>query len=746
MKLHQKNHLFNFFIALVMLGVQMAFGQTLGKPTPTSIAACASANFNEYSVNFKWTPPMVQADNEFILELSDASGSFANPTVLSTVSDKNTVLDFNFNFGLPTTTRGDGYKFRVRSTKPVKTSPESDAFEMYYIDYNSQLKIREFGDTASTPAQRVELCDGGTTTLEVYGMPNKETYWYNWYKDTAPYTAGGHGSSITVSEGGDYVVELDYGPTCSGSSNTQSLSIQVHVGSSVGLALNIPAKTAFCTGETAPALEANMNYPDLFYTWYKDGNVIKPSTAGAYSYVIDTNDAQFAGAYSVRVQGNGVCTETSAAVTITQTGIFSVTRNNPANMILLPNVPTNLSVSADFSPVTYQWYKDQVAISGATGSNHVATTPGIYYAEVTRSGGSCATVTKKSESTTVALPSSFEFVIAYTTEYTDCVNTSIALEVSQINAVVPGGAKTDVTADLMADFAYQWFKDGTAISGATSRNISLTDTSENGSYTVSGTLNSFSAASNALAVRLLLNETITISSNATIICDVAGSVSISTSYDLNGATFRWTKDGVNLTTNSAVLEATEVGTYQLIVEKFGCDLGSNTLEMVPLDDSLVQLDPDTDEIIFPEGGSKSISASGADNYQWFDENNILLSDTDSVTLTLEGSYMLLATLGDCQITKTFIVSYQDTFGVPNVITANGDGFNDQWVLPNTYTKDPEINVIIYNHKGEVVLNQFQYQNSWPESSLAFPKQNMIFYYTIKKGNKTLKKGTITVIR
>jgi len=170
------------------------------------------------------------------------------------------------------------------------------------------------------------------------------------------------------------------------------------------------------------------------------------------------------------------------------------------------------------------------------------------------------------------------------------------------------------------------------------------------------------------------------------------------------------------------------------------------LEILPLDESLLSLSTGDDEIIFPEGSSRSISASGADSYQWLDENNVLLGETDSVTLTLEGSYMVVATLNGCQITKTFTVSYQDTFGVPNVITANGDGFNDHWVLPNTYTKDPEVNVIIYNHKGEVVLNQFQYQNNWPETSLAFPKQNMVFYYTIKKGSKTLKKGTITVIR
>src|SRR5690554_573556 len=295
MKSNQKNKncLFTFLFILAMLGTNLISAQTLNKPTPADnpnlpgnsvwTAACASADFNEYYVNFTWLPT-VQADNEFILELSDANGSFTSPTELSRVSDKNTDFDFDFDFALPVNTRGDGYRFRVRSTKPEKTSPVSDAFEMYYIDYNTSLKIRERGDTASTPSQKIELCNGGTTTLEVYDIPNAETYRYNWYKDTTPYTSAGYGPSIEVSEGGYYVVELDYGATCSGSSNTQSLSIQVQLGSSVGLALNPPAKTAFCSGETVAPLEANMNYPDLYYTWYRDGTVVQASTLGAYSY------------------------------------------------------------------------------------------------------------------------------------------------------------------------------------------------------------------------------------------------------------------------------------------------------------------------------------------------------------------------------------------------------------------------------------------------------------------------------
>lgn len=755
MKPNKKINLLPFVLTLMLLGASSISAQTLNKPTPADnpnlagnsvwTAACASATFNEYYINFTWLPT-VNSDNQFVLELSDASGSFGSPTELARVADKNSDFDFEFSFALPTDTRGDAYRFRVRSTSPAKTSPVSDAFEMYYIDFNSTLAIRELGDTGAPPAQKIQLCNGGTTTLEVYNVPNPETYRYNWYKNTSPFTSSGSGSSIEVSESGYYVVELDYGSTCSGSANTQSLSIEVEIGTSVGLALNPPAETALCSGQSYAPLEANMNYPDLAYTWYKGSTIVQPSTLGAYTYNIDTNDANFPGDYSVKIQGDGICTETSNTVSITNAGLFTVSRDNPANMVILPGATANLSASSDASSVTYQWYKDNTLIPGATNSSYTANAVGNYYAEVILSGGACTSATKNTETTTLVNPDSFELITNYTTEYTDCINTSVAIEVSRINAVLSDGTKTDVTADLKSNFSYQWTRDGANITAANGSNISLTNTNENGEYRVQGSLDSFNSTSNVLPVRLLTNETLTISSSGTVICNSSDTIDISTTTTLTGESFDWFKDGVNLNTLSESLSVNAAGTYQLIVQKNGCDLRSNEIIISPLDDSLIALSTANDEVVFPEGGSKIISASGATTYKWYDQNNVLLSDTDTVSITQEGNYMVTATINNCEVSKSFSASYQDTFGIPNVITANGDGYNDQWIIPNTYTKDPNISVIIYNDKGEEVLSQNQYKNNWPEASMKFPKQNMVFYYTIKNAKETLKKGTITVIR
>ena len=165
----------------------------------------------------------------------------------------------------------------------------------------------------------------------------------------------------------------------------------------------------------------------------------------------------------------------------------------------------------------------------------------------------------------------------------------------------------------------------------------------------------------------------------------------------------------------------------------------------PLDDSLVTLDT-SENIVFAEGGSKTVNADGADSYTWYDSNNREIGNSRSVTLTEEGTYLLIATIGTCEIQKTLTVTYKDTFKVPNVISVNGDGINDLWVLPNSYSKNPEINVIIYDPKGQEVLNVMGYQNNWPPSSMAFTKQNMVYYYKIRDAKEVLKQGTITIIR
>ncbi|NNJ90006.1 MAG: gliding motility-associated C-terminal domain-containing protein [Eudoraea sp.] len=738
-------------LPIFLLGLGSVHAQVLNAPvaapnqTPPAGAtpwnrACASDSFNDYWVQFTWNPPLVNSDNEFVLELSDATGDFSSPVELARDGTKNVVFDFYMQFTVPTDTRGENYRLRVRSTSPAVTGPPSDPYPMYYIGVNTGLTIRQQGQ-ADFGDGTAEVCDGNSITLEVYGLANADTFQYNWYRSGTPLSE--KSESITVSASGMYNVEIDYG-ACSGSGNTLSNLIDVTSGTSLGVAINPPAKTDLCSGETMP-LEANINNPSLTYTWYQNGTIIPSSNN--YIYTVDASSPGFEGDYEVEIFGPGACLERSAAVTITNAGDFTVTRDNAANIVLLPGQNSTLSVSTDASTPTYQWYKDGSPVAGATSASLVVsdTETGTYFARVTLSGGACASTSLDSESTVVVTPASFELVIDYAGSYVACENTSIALEVTTINAVDAGGNKTDVTTAIENDFAYQWKLNGANVAGETGSSISLTDPTENGNYTLDGTISTYSSTSNNLSVELLVNETLTISSTGLVSCGPAEPVTISTTTDLSGETFTWYRNGTDLGVTTADLTVIDQGMYQLVLMRNGCPLRSNEINITPFDENLITLDPSAD-IVFPEGGSRTISASGGTSYSWLDSNNIEMSTGSSMTFTEEGDYVLIATIGNCQVIRNVSVTYLDTFKVPNVITVNGDGVNDQWIIPNTYSNKADVNVIIYNEKGVEIINEFNYQNNWPSSSAAFTRQNMVFFYKIRNASEVLKQGTITVIR
>jgi len=741
-------------LAFILVGLSLSYAQKLNKPTPADnpnlagnspwTAACASSDFNQYYVNFTWNTPLVASTNKFILELSDPNGSFSSPLELASASDKNTDFDFDFSFAIPTTTRGDGYRMRVRSTNPEKIGPESDALQMYYIDYNSPLLISENGNGTIPPGGGIDICTGSKVALAVHNVPNASTYRYNWYRSSTLLSEKSF--SIDITESGIYNVEIDYGAICSGSANTLSNDVNINFGTSLGVAINAPTKTALCSGETQD-LVANISGQGLTYVWYKDDVAITSPTVDNHIYTINASTAGFQGNYKVEVNGSGTCLERSAAVAITNAGNYTVARENVADMILLPSQTKTLSVSTTASSPTYQWFKDGSVVSGETNSTLSITNTGVYFARVGESGGSCAVTAIDSETTNVVAPASFELVVDYKTDYTACENTSIVLEVSKINAIASDNTKTDVTADLLSSFTYQWKKDGTAISGETASSVSLTSNAANGLYSVDASINIYNEISNTLAVQLLVNETVTILSTSNVRCNASDAITISaTIIDLTGKTFEWLKDGVSYNTTDKILNVSENGTYQLIIQRSGCPLKSNEVVIAPLDPDLISLSTPDNKIIISEGSTKTVTASGGTAYQWLDINNTLLSSTSSVDFSLEGDYTLIANIDACEITKNITVVYQDIFNVPNLITPNGDGINDLWVIPNTYSQDPTINIIIYNSVGKEVFNVSDYQNNWPESTTAFRKQNMVFYYKIINANEVLKQGTITVIR
>ncbi|WP_405384852.1 gliding motility-associated C-terminal domain-containing protein [Maribacter sp. LLG6340-A2] len=748
MKNLTKNYLFSALLLLFGAFQLSAQAIVINAPEPADnpnlsgnsswAAVCAgNGGFNDYYVNITWAGT-ANAANKFILELSDATGNFASPTELLSISDKNTVKDFDVNFAIPTDTRGQGYRLRVRSTDPVKVGAESEPFNMYYMDVTSSLNISEIGDGVPPGS----VCSTGPITLQVDNISNPETYQYIWYRSGTE-IVGEKGHTLFVTQSGMYNAYVDYGPTCTGSGNTDSNIVDVSIGASGnGIAINTPTKTSLCSTDIETL---SINNTDLSwnYQWYKDGAPITGAIASSYS--VNASNSGFEGDYVVEISGTGICNEQSLPVTITNADAFTVTIDNETDLVLLPSQTTTLTVTTTANTPSFKWFKDGVELNGETSENLIISEKGSYYAEVTQTGGTCAVSTKPSDTVNVVSPDSFDITINYTGSYTACETTSVGLGVERIDAIAEDGTVTEVTTALIDAFTYQWKKDNEVINGSNERTISVDSNLENGAYSLSATIETFNVASNTLSVQLLTNETLSIVSSGTVFCDMGEGISLSTETDLSSTSFNWQLKGQSINTTDASLAVTEAGAYRLVLDRDGCSLISNEIVISPLDENLITIDEGTD-VVITEGTTKTITASGASSYKWFNANNEEVSASSNLSLTEPGNYTLVATIDNCDIVKAVEVSLLDTFKVPNVITVNGDGINDQWIIPNTYSNKADINVIIYNEQGQEVINEFGYKNNWPQSATAFTKQNMVFYYKIRNASDVLKQGTITVIR
>jgi len=111
---------------------------------------------------------------------------------------------------------------------------------------------------------------------------------------------------------------------------------------------------------------------------------------------------------------------------------------------------------------------------------------------------------------------------------------------------------------------------------------------------------------------------------------------------------------------------------------------------------------------------------------------------------IEADYQVTLILSNefgCSDTVVKIVQIiDDVLTFPNVITPNGDGYNDFFVITNG-DKYPNNKLVVFNRWGKIVFEQTNYDNKWDGDSLAEGTYFYIFYYLDNAYN-----GSLTVIR
>ena len=139
-----------------------------------------------------------------------------------------------------------------------------------------------------------------------------------------------------------------------------------------------------------------------------------------------------------------------------------------------------------------------------------------------------------------------------------------------------------------------------------------------------------------------------------------------------------------------------------------------------------------------------ISASGADTYEWFDENDNIIETSSSIEINKAGNYRVIAYLNGCSVEKLFtVIVISGNIYVPNILTPNGDGVNDSWKIPPEFAFKNNIEVEIISIGCRTVLKQKNYQNNWPENNV---KTASLYFYIIRDDKSIIKKGTINIIK
>jgi pectate lyase len=290
---------------------------------------------------------------------------------------------------------------------------------------------------------------------------------------TKPLTATGAASvSYTASSSSQLALSvLVLAPSGGGATpptiTTQPASQTVTAGSSV--TFNVVASG------TAP----------LSYQWKKGGVDIAGATSA--SYTIASAQSADAGSYTVVVSNSaGSVTSNAATLTVNAAPVAPTITTQPSSQTVSVGGTATFSVTASgTAPLTYQWRKDGVNLSGATAPSYSKTNvqtadAGGYSVVVSNSAGSAT-------STTATL-----------TVNSSPVAPTITTQPSSQTVNAGGTASFSVAASGTAPLSYQWRKDGANISGATNSSYSKTSvqSADAGGYSVVVSNSAGSATSN----------------------------------------------------------------------------------------------------------------------------------------------------------------------------------------------------------------------------------------------------------
>ncbi len=328
-----------------------------------------------------------------------------------------------------------------------------------------------------------------------------------------------------------------------------------------------PANQTVTAGQSATFAVGASGAAPLTYQWQKNSANIRGATSSSYTTPATTT-ADNNSTFDVVVTNTaGSVTSKTATLTVNPAPVAPSITTQPANQTVTAGQTATFSVVASgTAPLSYQWQKNSTNISGATSSSY--TTP--------------ATTTADSNST-------FDVVVTNTAGSVTSNTATLAVNPAPVApSITTQPASQTVTAGQSATFSvvatgtapltYQWQKNSTNISGATSSSYTTpaTTTADNNStfdVVVTNTAGSETSNTATLTVNPApvapsissqpANQTVTAGQSATFSAVATGTAPLS---------YQWQKNSTNISgatsssyTTPATTTADNNSTFDVVV-------------------------------------------------------------------------------------------------------------------------------------------------------------------------------------
>lgn len=217
--------------------------------------------------------------------------------------------------------------------------------------------------------------------------------------------------------------------------------------------------------------------------------------------------------------------------------------------MIMPWDTVTLNTSTSAVSPTYQWFKDGVAINGATSATLIATDKGVYYAEITQNNGCIST--KATKNITIKHPDQFTVTIGTISSYNSCQSTQATIGVTEIRYWYEGNINP-INPTNYNQFSYSWTNNGTAIPSATTTNYTIGSDIENGTYQLTIAVAGLTATSNTLTIQLATSNPIAILGSTTLALCTGTNHTLEADINDSSLTYTWYKDN-NQVANGAGL-------------------------------------------------------------------------------------------------------------------------------------------------------------------------------------------------